>query len=252
MENSAKIISVMKPVPFNAGNFDLAIIPAHDRVKSSGNILITKGALNLIDSEYIARSVREFKENIKIKQGLKIGLLIGGNSTDYLLSAKVMENVLGQVKKFLVEFNAELLISTSRRTPKDVEQYLDKALAQYQRCIFKVFANQFNPEFAVGAILGLCDVVITSGESISMVSETASSGAYTIVFLPKKRRKNKKSKHRLFLEDLQKTGIIRMSSPDAIYHSLMDFKNKQYQLKQLDNQSALDQAIRNKILLLNK
>ncbi len=251
-ENLAKTISIMRPVPFKESRFNLSIIPRHDSPASDENILVTQGALNLIDPEYIRRNVAKLKETVKIREGLKVGLFIGGDSKYYTLSEVRVKTLIKQLKKFSSEFNAQLLLSSSRRTPNIIDKFLHQSLDDYSRCIFKVFPNEKNFEFTIGGILGVVQVIIVTGESISMVSEAASAGAYTIVLSPKKRKGAKKVKHDLFLKHLAEQGIIRLATPDTIYEALINFQKNPGRLKKLDDREKLDKAIRERILNLPK
>ena len=89
-----------------------------------------------------------------------------------------------QIKEAALHYNADILMTTSRRTPSAIEQIILKELKNFERCSLCIIANQRNIPEAVGGILGLSDLVIVSGESISMVSEALSSGKRTIVFSP--------------------------------------------------------------------
>ncbi|MFH1641169.1 MAG: ELM1/GtrOC1 family putative glycosyltransferase, partial [Candidatus Omnitrophota bacterium] len=52
-ENLAKSILVMRPSILSARRFDLIIKPRHDRALKRKNVLVTEGALNLIDEDYL-------------------------------------------------------------------------------------------------------------------------------------------------------------------------------------------------------
>ena len=66
---------------------------------------------------------------------------------------------------------------------------------------------------AVGGILGLSDLVIVSGESISMVSEALSSGKRTIVFSGGKQyRDTPRDKYEDFVLKLNDQGYLMVTS----------------------------------------
>ena len=60
--------------------------------------------------------------------------------------------------------DADLLVTTSRRTNKYQEAIIKSALHGRQRCKLLVVANDNNPEGTLPGILSLSDVVIVSGE----------------------------------------------------------------------------------------
>ncbi|MFH2138898.1 MAG: ELM1/GtrOC1 family putative glycosyltransferase [Candidatus Omnitrophota bacterium] len=247
-ENRAKIIAIMRPAPFNPKYFDLCIIPAHDQALSGSSILITKGALNLISQEYVKTKAKELKQKLNIKEGLTLGLLIGGNSKEFEITLDMIKTLISQVKAFLKESGAQLMVTTSRRTPTDVEELIRKSFENYPQCVFKVLPGDENFDGAVGGILGLCSAVIVSGESISMVSEAATSGAYTIVFRPHQRAQNKLVKHNVFLENLKSLEVIRVADVDKISDELTLFNSNKIKLKKLNDRQELDRIIKEKIL----
>ncbi|MBU4305257.1 MAG: mitochondrial fission ELM1 family protein, partial [Candidatus Omnitrophica bacterium] len=247
-ENVAKTVSVMKPVPFSERLFNLSLVPAHDLRQPRPGVVITQGALNLISPEYLEAQARCLKENIGIKNGLKIGILIGGDSKYYTLTRAAVEKLVAQVKKFCGEFDAQLLMTTSRRTAPDIDDFLRREFGAYKACVFKVFPNEHNVDYSVGGILGLSSAVIVTGESISMVSEVASAGVYPIVLSLDKSGKKQNVKHELFLKELHSANKIRLVSMDEIYAELVRFKNNPGALKKLNDREKLDAAIREKIL----
>ncbi len=247
-ENLAKTVSLMKPSPFSEKDFDLSIIPYHDEARQQENVVMTHGALNMVSSESLAQAREQLCEHADLKKGLKIGVLIGGDSKYYSLDAGLAEKFIEELKKFADEHNAWLLLSTSRRTPNNVDEYIKKSLENYPRCIFKVFPKEKNYDFAVNGILGASDVMVVTGESISMVSEAAASDAYTIVFPLKKKTAGRKTKHEKFIDHLEKEKIMRVAHHDALYDELTNFEKGVFSLEKLDDNKKLNKAIKEKII----
>jgi len=69
----------------------------------------------------------------------------------------------------------EIFISTSRRTPKAVEDYLKERLSPESRCRVLIITNEYNPSGAVESILGLSDIVLVSEE---IAGDTANGNIY--------------------------------------------------------------------------
>lgn len=248
IENMSKVISLMKPVPFSADNFDLSIIPAHDFPMEIDKVVISNGALNIVTGEYLKEMRSKMPAEIKNSQTLKVGLLIGGNSNCYCLNLDIITKITQQIKRFADENNAEILLSTSRRTPKEIDVYLHKQFDDYPKAVFKVFPNEFNLDYSIGGILAVCAVVVVTSESISMVSEAASSGVYTITYPLSKKNRAKKSKHEIFIDNLEKQKIIRKAEFATLYEELVNFKDKKFKLKRLDDSHNLDNFINEKII----
>ncbi len=247
-ENQARTISMMDPVPFGTGAFDLCLVPEHDRPAEGENVFLTRGALNLISPEYLKEQADALRKDTVLPKGLKIGLLFGGDSKTHIFSESQARSVVRAIKDFAQAEKAGVCFTTSRRTPPKIDELMHAEFDSFKNACFKVFARENNPAYAVGGILGVCDVLIVSGESISMVSEAAASGKYTIVFRPEKRDPGRRLKHELFLENLAAGRHIRLTTADDIAGELSAFRQKKYSLKALDQSKEIAKIIKERIL----
>ncbi len=248
----AKSITILKPGLLGYRRFQLVILPQHEMRKSYGSgvsLVYTKAAPNLVTSEYQAEQSRallnrysHLKNNLK----LKIGLFIGGDSKNIFLDEHQLKVLVHQLTEVAQEINADILATTSRRTPAAVEQLLHKRLRKHPRCPLLILAGQDNVPEAVGGILGLSDIQVVSGDSISMVSEAASSGKNTIVFLPELRKKKTgmPNKHLDFIEKLGSHGYVLASGIKDIGHAVYDVAKGKIQTKPLDDNPVMLEAIR--------
>jgi mitochondrial fission protein ELM1 len=110
---------------------------------------------------------------------------------------------------------AELLVTTSRRTPSAVERVIKEALKDEPVCKMLVIASESNPGGTVNGILHLSSLVVVSAESISMVSEAISSGKRTIVFTLEKKRRGA-TKHERALAMLEREGHLSVGRPEDL------------------------------------
>jgi len=206
-ENQAKSIVLMRPANLSLKKFDLVILPEHDGPVRRNNVVITEGALNLIDADYLSQRSKRLQESNFLKgllSSLCIGVLIGGSSKRFSIAAPEIIELSGQIKKSAEELNADILISTSRRTCLAAEQAVKDAFAGYPRCKLLVIANENNNPDVVGGILGLSSIIICSPESISMISEAAAAEKYVIVY----KAGGLSRKHRDFLKSYREKGYI--------------------------------------------
>lgn len=209
-ENLAKSILIMRPSILSTKRFDLVIIPRHDNPVKAKNIVVTEGALNLIDEDYTKSASEELVESSLLRlplSDMRIGLLLGGDAKRFSLSADVVSNIVSQLKSASFKLDADILVTTSRRTPKEVEEMVRKEFQNYPRCKIMVLANENNIPQALPGILGLSNIVVVSAESISMISEAVNSRRYVFVFnAPGLGRK-----HRRFLEYFAKNQYIYLT-----------------------------------------
>lgn len=241
-ENLARSIVIMKPSILSTRRFDLVIEPEHDRPKRGKNIVVTSGALNLINEGYLQEQSQELLNRLGIKRPeLAIGLLIGGNTKQFCLSDEQILTLIRQIKETAEKLNAEIFITTSRRTPKSAEALLKKEFADYARLRLLVIANENNIPEAVGGILGLCSIIVTSAESISMISEAAASKNYTFVF----GQEGLDRKHEDFLAGFAKNKFIYLAKTDNLAKTIQDIWLKKPQINSPDDNSRVSSALKN-------
>jgi len=218
-ENDAKSIVIMRPGIFSIRRFSLVIAPRHDRVNPRfKNIIITEGALNTIDESVMEKAKSQLISELGLSlQGKYLGILLGGDTKDYRLNADSVLRIIRAAKSISERRGWEILLTTSRRTPGEIEDLLKEELADYSRCRLMIIVSERNIAGAVAGILGLSSIVITSPESISMISESASSGKRVFVF-DSERIRNKR--HRRFLDNLRSGGYISLISSSEIEFAL--------------------------------
>ena len=149
--------------------FDLCLIPEHDGIPESDNVILTKGALNHVmpsDDHDPSKGV----------------ILIGGPSKHYRWDHKrVCAHVVDIVTTSAsVQWDA----TTSRRTPKDTE----KALCEIQLNNLQVTPAWQTPEHWVADRLALAGQCWVTEDSVSMVYEAMTAGA-RVGILPVPRRR---------------------------------------------------------------
>ncbi len=171
---NAKIVVIMKPsLPHIF--FDLCIIPKHDGIKSSANIITTQSSLVSINSNL------NKKENIGL-------ILIGGPSKHYFWDSKL---VLEEISKISKKFKfRRLLLSTSRRTPFDFVGELNKLNISD----IKVYEHsKIKSDWLDKKINKVKNIWVTN-DSYSMITEALASGADVDIIDLKVKQNSKLSK----------------------------------------------------------
>ena len=170
----------------------------------------------------------------------KIGLLLGGDYKYLHMQEGMISTLIEQIQNSAKYIGADILATTSRRTPKETEKLLKYRLANNPRCKLLVIANEENKEGVVGGILGLCDIVIVSPESVSMVSEAASSSAYVLVF---DGENIQDKRHRLFLKNLSGKGYIQLTNTKDVAECINAFFSKRPDVKVLDDNAVIRKGL---------
>ncbi len=239
--NQAKSIVIMRPSFFSVNKFDLVVMPRHDNPPKEKNIVVTEGALNLINGQYLKEQAEKLKGVLRpssLVPRFYIGLLIGGDTKDFKLSKGLMKDIIAQIKSFAEKEEAAILVTTSRRTSFEVEKLVVEEFGGYSRCELLVIANKENLPFAVGGILGLAKIIIVSPESISMVSEAVSSGRHIIVFKSEVSRR-----HKDFLSYLAQKQYIHFVEPIELGSCLNKIRVEEPQIKLLQDKEIVRKAL---------
>ncbi len=250
MDHKAKNIVVLKPGLLDFRKFGLVILPRHDKPKDGnhpGRIVYTRVAPNLIDQQYLQEQAELFLKRFShVKQGYRkrIGLLLGGDTRQYALSEQTVKMVINQLKGAAEELNAELLVTTSRRTPVKIEQLLLRELKKYERCDILIIANKNNVPEAVGGILGVSDILVVSGDSISMISEAVSAGKNTIIFPLQNLNGRAKHKYALFAEILNDEGYALAVKANDLGRFVIDVARNKIKFKTISEQDTILKEIR--------
>ncbi|MFH1691410.1 MAG: ELM1/GtrOC1 family putative glycosyltransferase [Candidatus Omnitrophota bacterium] len=248
-EHMAQSFVVMRPGIFSVSKFSMVIAPEHDRLPKRKNVLSIPGSVNTVTADSVKRdfeqlcSVKSELRFFEQAEILKIGLLIGGDSKNYELTPELTDFLCLQIKKMAERQNILLFLTTSRRTPKKVVRVLESHFKKdNSMCRLFVDAAEDNPPGTVGGIIHLSDIVIVSGESISMVSEAASSGKYVVVF--KSRCKKAANKVEKFLDLMAQRGHIFLCKVKDLDETLMWIVHAKPQSVFFDTQGVIKEKLK--------
>jgi mitochondrial fission protein ELM1 len=230
-DNRARSVAVLPNRLIPVKHFNLVVLAQHDlgASKPPANAVVTRAAPNLIDKSYLdenARALVARYQHLRNNVRTKMAVLIGGDAQGVVMSEQDMKVVLHQLKSVAEGLGIDLLITTSRRTPSAIEQLVAREFKEHPRTALFIMANKANVPEAVGGMLALADVVVVSGESISMVSEAASSGKRTVVFSV---GSTKNQKYADFCQMLSEQGHLLYTEPKGV-------------------SAAIDSMVRNKII----
>ncbi len=235
-DNNARNIASMDPGFMARSHFNLLIIPKHDLVKESHRVVVTKGTTNLISKDLLEESKNKILQLVQPGDSINVGVIIGGSNDSFVINNEIINKVLDEVTDFCEKNSARILLTTSRRTSKEVEDTIKKRLTGNKYCKFLVIANEKNYDFALSGIMGISDIIVVSGDSSSMVSEAISSGKKVLVFEPLVIKSG--SKHLSMLKDLSSEGNIVFTGPEKI----AEFSDKL--LKQIITLKPLDDNVK--------
>ncbi len=124
----------------NPKDFDLVAVPHHDSLRSD-NLIVTDGAPNRITPEKLQRAKEEFSDLFTALPSPRTAVLIGGNSRTHKMTPTIMQQLVEQLKKL----DGGLMITASRRTGEDNLKLLQDGLKD----------NKYSPSLREGSEEGL-------------------------------------------------------------------------------------------------
>ncbi len=169
-------IAIMLPKGFRLGNFDYILASEHDNPPVLNNIITLP----------ISLSISEPKGYIKKSDQLSLGIIIGGNNSIFTMDKKTIKKVLDDI--FQNYPNHLKYITTSRRTPKEIEELIQKYQFEY-KLIYSKEPN-INP---IPDFLNVCNELFITIDSTSMLSEAKanSNAKLHIIELPSQKKDTK-------------------------------------------------------------
>ncbi|MFH1478939.1 MAG: ELM1/GtrOC1 family putative glycosyltransferase [Candidatus Omnitrophota bacterium] len=243
-ENNAKNCIIMKPGFYNRGKFDRVMISKHDMpFKKSPNLVITELPLNNITNIEMDKKTSDvFGEDIA-KGG--VGLLVGGDAKGFSLDKEYTERLLEAALRICKDRSLGLFVTTSRRTPVEIEMYLKDKLKDDVLCRSLVIANKGNVQGIVPAILGVSDIILTTPDSVSMISEAVSSGKYVVVIKEHKSkiRQGHENKYDRIIANLERDGYIETAYPSGIYDKIAYLLKNRPKIKVLKDRDIVRDSL---------
>ncbi|MFZ5801103.1 MAG: ELM1/GtrOC1 family putative glycosyltransferase [Candidatus Omnitrophota bacterium] len=234
-ENQAKSIAVLKPVILGVKRFSLVIMPKHDLPPAEKNVFITLGAVN-----GFAAGPKQFPQWDSGRS--KIGILIGGDTKNSRLDKGTLASALDLIKAQAEARDLDILVTTSRRTPRQIEELIKEKLSDFARCKLLVVANEKNIPDAVAGILSLSHILVVTDDSISMVSEAASSGQSVLVLREKSANLTYSRRDR-FLRELSEKNHILLSDLTGLSQNLEALFSGRLKTKLLNDREVLVKAV---------
>ncbi len=192
----AKSVVLMKPsFPFHLFRYDLAVIPAHDHGWIPRESIRPVLALNPVDAASLEIDAKKLMPSLRqSSQSAKLAIFLGGPTRNFSMSLSQVQ-ILFQELELAAPLTGGFMVTTSRRTPDDILQFLEKSLLNHPYCQLFVDAKRDTRPEVAGGMMGIADILLVTEDSISMISEAISAQKKVIVItfdtenLPKKHQR---------------------------------------------------------------
>ena len=201
---------VLYPRGYNVKSFDCVLAPAFDRPKTAANVIEIPANLVANDEAFYSKGIEDFKAHYgKCSNGGVFecsnaqAVIIGGPNKCSTMTPEWMKAQLDAIfnsKPQTSNLKPEFWVTTSRRTPPNVEAVVDSYPWNYKLLYSK---DHFNP---IPAFVKLAKKLYVTAESTGMLSEACTFGSAEVVALDN--LNPGPHKFRRFVDDLRKGGYV--------------------------------------------
>jgi uncharacterized protein len=149
--------------------FDLLIVPEHDRVRGP-QVIITRGAVDRVTPARLEVELCRFPALVKMPRPV-LSVLIGGTNKAYRLTAQRVAEIAEALGGIFRRRGGSVLVTPTQRTGSARLAVLRERLGGFPTAIWD--GSGENPCFAY---LALADAMLVTADSVSMISEAAATG----------------------------------------------------------------------------
>lgn len=162
---------VLYPRGYRIATFDCILAPAFDRPPRAPNVIEIPANLVANDAAFYAKGVADFRVRTDIVPD--IAVIVGGPNKCSTMTADWMRRQLDAV----FACPGKKAVTTSRRTPPEVEAVIDSYPWDYKLLYSQ---DHFNP---IPAFVSLAKRLYVSAESTGMLSEACTFGTAEVIAL---------------------------------------------------------------------
>lgn len=194
----AKSAVILYPRGYKLTSFDCIMAPSFDRPKILNNIIEIPANLVSNDAKFYEDGVKAFSERYSRSERPSLAVIIGGPNKCSTMNTEWMKAKLDEI--FSKAGDCEKWVTTSRRTPADVETLIDSYPWDYKLIYSK---DHFNP---IPAFVALSSRLYVTAESTGMLSEVCTCGNAEVFALDN--LNPGLHKFRRFVETLRSNGYV--------------------------------------------
>lgn len=191
-----KIVQLMNPGPTQMRYADIIVLPEHDRYRGHNpHIMTIAGTPNRVTPDMLAQARLKWRNILSGPQPI-VSVIVGGATKNKPFTLEMADLL---VRRITALNPGTVCVTTSRRTPPDVVSFLKKRLPKIG--FFYVFGDSAeNPYFG---LLACADMLVVTGDSMSMCSECCATGKPVYLFAPDEMMSDK---HKRFHQTLYRAG----------------------------------------------
>ena len=198
---------VLYPRGYDIASFDCVLAPAFDRPKPAANVIEIPANLVANDEAFYAKGVEAFFKcsNVRMNEcSNAVAVIVGGPNKCSTMTPEWMKAQLDAIfnsnNQTFEHSNIQYWVTTSRRTPPEVEAVVNRYPWDFKLLYSK---DHFNP---IPAFVKLAKKLYVTAESTGMLSESCTFGTAEVVALDN--LNPGPHKFRRFVEDLRAGGYV--------------------------------------------
>lgn len=193
------VAAILFPGGYRLGTFDCILAPGFDRPPALPNIVRVPVNLTATDDAFYQEGVAAFRQR-HTPRGPAVAVIVGGPNAAAELTPEGMRRELERV--FAATEGRERWVTTSRRTPPEVERVVDGFPFDYKLLYSR---DTFNP---IPAFVTLGETLFVTADSTGMLSEAVTRGAAAVEVLMNLRDPH--SKFARFVRGLEAEGAAHV------------------------------------------
>jgi hypothetical protein len=201
-------VHCMRP-GFQAGAFDLLVLPRHDRRPLGARVVEVLGAPNRVTSLGLRRAKFAWSERLGHLPQPRVALLVGGAARGDL-SPALAHDLGRRVARLAASLSGSVLATTSRRTGHEATEALASGLGSAMHVLFRWGEPGDNPYLG---FLALADAIVVTADSVSMISEACATSAPVFIAAPQLAGPGQRRLMASLFEDDQARPLGRDLSP---------------------------------------
>lgn len=196
--NKTKIIQLMNPGATGFNKADLIVLPEHDLyTRLKPNVMTVTGTAHRITSKRLKQEKEKWDKKFKNYPHPRLSLIIGGATKNKPFTLEMAVQLVKAIRELQPQ---SLLVTTSRRTPENITVYLKKELKSKTTYFYQFGDKSENPYFG---LIACADIIVVTGDSMSMCSECCSTCVPVFIFAPSAMMSKK---HKRFHQSLYTSG----------------------------------------------
>ncbi len=188
---------VLYPRGYDLSSFDCILAPIFDRPGKRENVIPVPANLVAADARHYEEGVKAFEAR-HVRSKRAVAVIVGGPNRCSAMTPEWMKRELDAV--FSENEGCEFWVTTSRRTPPEVEALVDSYPFDYKLIYSR---DRFNP---IPAFVALADALYVTAESTGMLSEACTFGTAEVFALDN--LKKGRHKFRAFIDNLREGGYL--------------------------------------------